>query len=131
MVRLASPSSALRSISALESNTIHSVSARLKTAAAVNAENGNDSFRLAPWRVSSTATLPSVLAARGRGSGASLAGAFSGTAAASRCGGGGAGVGAGSTAFAVSVEGAGGGDACAAVGGDAGCVAGCFGAAIV
>src|SRR3984957_8060200 len=69
MVRLASPSSALRSISALESNTIHSVSARLKTAAAVNAENGNDSFRLAPWRVSSTATLPSVLAARGGGGG--------------------------------------------------------------
>src|ERR1700722_20037836 len=108
MVRLASPSSALRSISALESNTIHNVSARLNTAAAVDAENGNDSFRLAPWRVSSTATLPSVLAARGRGGGgASLAGALSGMTAASRCGGGGAGVGAGSTAFAVSVEGAG------------------------
>src|SRR5580693_9135319 len=86
MVRLASPSSAPRSISALESNTIHSVSARLKTAAAVDAANGNDSFRLAPWRLISTATLPPVLAARG---------------------GGGAGGGAGGAAFAVSAEGAG------------------------
>ena len=65
--------SALRSMSALESNTIHSVSARLNTAAAVGVVNANDSFRLAPWRVSSAATLPLVLAARGRGGGASLA----------------------------------------------------------
>src|ERR1700688_462012 len=86
MVRLALPSSALRSISALESNTIHSVSARLKTAAAVGVVNANDSFRLAPWRLSSAATLPLVLAARGRGrgGGAALAAGLSGAAAVAR-----------------------------------------------
>ena len=57
MVRLASPSSAETSMADLASNTIHSVSARWKTAAAVGVTNGNDNFRLAPSRDISTAIV--------------------------------------------------------------------------
>src|SRR5580692_5546048 len=58
MVRVGSLSSALKSISAFESNTTQSVSARWKTAVGTAALNGNDSFRLAPSRESSAPTAP-------------------------------------------------------------------------
>src|SRR5579884_1208432 len=57
MVWVASPGSALKSIADLVSNTIHSVSARWKIAAAVDAANENAMRRLAPSRASSAATL--------------------------------------------------------------------------
>src|SRR5580698_10121277 len=63
MVRLDSPSSALRSSAAFESNTSHSMSARLKTAAGAGPLNGKVNFRLAPLWTSSTAILPEASAA--------------------------------------------------------------------
>ena len=74
MVRLGSPLKAERSIEDFVSNTIQKASARLKTAAAVGALNGNDNFRLVPSRDSSTAIASPALPGAGARSSAELAG---------------------------------------------------------